>query len=955
MGSKFKPSEAIETILEALRSDGLRRLCDKREIVYGRSDADRRERLAGEYRRALPALVADLRRADLIAALGNVTFEVGGKDYELGRLHKATLSELLSAANGVFISDWEPRGEGDGPVGGGPIDTYRVDDGWADEDEDNNSEDGNVDLTTSFDVLDEEIGDLFRDLDEDAERPETLPSHERINPAASSPQGRHDASLTDFQLEAIAALDRHFARPGARGLLCLPTGGGKTRTSLDWLLNRFVARGSRVLWVTHRVDLLDQVHEEIRGLGWLLRGSRPGGFTVSRYQGRHDDLSGDIVLASAATLARREPSRKEMSRGTNLGIVVYDEAHRAVAEGTWRALSTLLGRQEVPFLGLTATPFRTERGGTAKIEADLGGPVYQRTFKDLIDVGFLAKPVFVRQQLRSTSGFVLRNHERAEILNKQELTPGVLGRLAREPRRNQEILEHWLRERQTFGKTLAFACNVEHADSMAKLFRGHQVRADSLHSGLAPQDRAKRLAAFRDGQLEVLVNVGILTEGANVPDTKTVLMARPTMSTSLYMQMIGRGARGPLAVPGKTQFYVIDCVDNFGQHGLPLAGPEVASRLSSDPVAPRPSRPRLRAPAEERAERRELATAAAWLVARGYDPRSYSFWGELRWESTSGPASVAVFTETYAPVEDAVRLAQDAVASGRWELARSRGPSLESLGALRAVDWARVIADCQKSRFAPQLVPVPDLKLSTEDLETAVQIQRLAQVLRGQGFDAAMVASDELWAASDAIRGRWASPMELRQEVMSAASTQVHAASAPAAAVQPPRVDGLDAFVEVALAVARADGTVDDSERLSILRGAERLLAATRPDIGNAVQVVLASKEDSSTLDTTRGLSLMRQAFDWSSRLVSFDLLFRVALADGRLAEEERLLLEQCAVGLELPREELTDRLQWFHSTQPAPIAPVIVGFRTCPSCSATFEGMPNYCVYCGTSMTATR
>ena len=69
MGVKFKRSEAIETILESLRTDGLRRLCERREIPYGRSDTDRRERLADAYRRSLRDLVSDLRRADLVLAL----------------------------------------------------------------------------------------------------------------------------------------------------------------------------------------------------------------------------------------------------------------------------------------------------------------------------------------------------------------------------------------------------------------------------------------------------------------------------------------------------------------------------------------------------------------------------------------------------------------------------------------------------------------------------------------------------------------------------------------------------------------------------------------------------------------------------------------------------------------------------------------------------------------------
>ncbi len=274
-------------------------------------------------------------------------------------------------------------------------------------------------------------------------------ANEVVIPAASSPEGRHDASLTDFQVEAIAALDRHFTNPGARGLLCLPTGGVKTRTSLDPAGSFQLHEGSRILWATHRVDLLDQdARSRFAGSRGCSGGARPRGFSVSRYQGRDKDLSGDIVLASAATLARQKPTRHAL--GAGLGVVVYDEAHRAVAKGTWRALSKILGKGEIPFLGLTATPFRSERGGTAQIEAELGGAIYQRTFKDLIDVGFLARPVFVRQQLRSTQGFVLNSRDRAGTERKQDLTPAVLGLPGHVSLAAQlhETVHHWLRERR---------------------------------------------------------------------------------------------------------------------------------------------------------------------------------------------------------------------------------------------------------------------------------------------------------------------------------------------------------------------------------------------------------------------------------------------------------------------------------------------------------------------------
>jgi superfamily II DNA or RNA helicase/uncharacterized tellurite resistance protein B-like protein len=945
---------AVTDILESLGKDGLRALCKRRSLAIGPSDTDRRNRLRVDSGGELLQLIEDLRRVDLIAALQDRAFDVDCAEYGLGRLHQAKLEHLRRAAIAVFAEGWKPHGDGSGPPGAGPIDSYLLgSDDERDDFDDDDEHDAQGDEAHEHDVA--AFTTLLDDIDEDddAEGSTGFKSFDAIDPWQFSPENRPDAVLTDFQREAVQALDRHYAQSGARGLLCLPTGGGKTRTSLDWLLARFVARGLRVLWVTHRVDLLKQVHEEVRELSWLLRESRKAGFSVSRYQGQRDAPVGDIILASAQLLARRKPSRAQFSQGSQLGIVVYDEAHRAVARGTWRALSRILGEREVPFLGLTATPFRTEAGGTARIEAELGKAIYQRTFKDLIDLGFLAKPVFLKQQLRSTEAFQLRPAELADIRGRQDLTSSVLGRLARHPGRNEEIVEHWISGRTTYGKTLAFACDIPHAERMAKMMADRGVRANALHSGLSDDERLRRLRHFKRGALEVLVNVGILTEGANVPDTQTVLMARPTMSTSLYMQMIGRGARGPKTVPGKTQFYVIDCVVNFAQHGLPLAGREVASRLAEPGLAiPLVTRRTRRAAEEERRERREVTSAAAWLAARGYDPSAYSFWGELRWESENGPASVAVFTETLAPVEEAVRLARDAVTTGHWHLARDRGPHLESVGAMRAADWSRAIKDAQRTHSPLQLLPVPELALDANDLEAASGLRQLADELRTRGFDAAMQSVDRAWASIEPLRARFASAVELRQEVMTLASALVAKNDPPAIAVAPDNTEpALEAFVEVALSMARADGVVQNAERLAILRGTERLFQQRQPELGLRAQHALAAREDGQKLDAEGALTKLRAVLDWPERLVTFDLLFRVALADGALAQDERVLLERCAVGLEIPPDELADRLRWYESVHQAPVAPPPHGFRTCAACSSTFAGNPNFCGQCGTAL----
>ena len=974
--TRWNARSVIENILETLNNEELLRLCRKRGVAMGRVKADRQENLGAFYSSRIEDFVSDLHREPLVGWLQIVELPVGSTTYGLHRVRKANVHALREMVL-LIATGWLPTRVGEAPLRGQPIEVVE----FVDE------HDGDDDELEEDDLEEEDDDDEFEEEDDDDSPPSTIQvrgwghdgvnrirwldasateevaeeddldeprveraSLERIDPWASSPEGRHDAQLADFQQEAVDRLDEHFRARGARGLLCLPTGGGKTRTSLDWLLRTFVARRQRVLWITHRVDLLDQVHEEVRGLGWLLRRERADGFSVSRFQGGHDDLSGDLVLASAQTLARRGPTRASLQRDIPLGIVVYDEAHRAIAKSTWSAISRLLGEREVPFLGLTATPFRTESGGTEKLEKNLGAPIYQRTFKDLVESRFLARPVFIRQHLRSTEGFRVSGEEKGAIERSHELTTSILGRLAREPGRNQEIVEHWLRNRAKFGKTLVFACNVEHADAMARLFQQRGVRATALHSDLPPELRQKRLQQFRESELEVLVNVGILTEGANVPDTKTVLMARPTLSTSLYTQMIGRGARGPKAVPGKTHFFVIDCVDNFDKHGFQLAGRAVATELdTTEPPTQRgPRRPETAAELRRREEheRREMALAAAWLAARGYDPKEYSFWGELAWEGSGGRASVAVFQETLPSVEEGLLLVRDALTTGRWRDAEHYGAKLQSVGALRESDWATMLRDVKETKRAPELVHVPDLQVSAEDLQVAELIGELCDVVRSAGFDVGMRRIDSEWEARPEVRQRFATAVDLKQKVFEVLSATSPAAAEPEAAPLPVDDTVARGFLSLALAVAKADSVVLPAERASSLRGVDRLYEGKSPP---STPELLATLEASDDLRLEGPAELLRDRLDWNARLVAFDWLFRVALADGVLCDQERAVLAKCTNLLGVPKDDFEERIEWH---RPVAVAPApLEGFRTCPACSATFGLEAKFCGYCGTAM----
>jgi superfamily II DNA or RNA helicase/uncharacterized tellurite resistance protein B-like protein len=832
--------------------------------------------------------------------------------------------------------------------------------------------------------------------------------YEEMPVAGAAALGCHDAQLADFQQQAVAALREHFGRRGSRaGILCLPTGGGKTRTALEWLLRDHVAAGRRVLWIAHRIDLLDQVHGEIARLRWLLEGRRER-LAVSRYDGEHDDLRGDVVIASAQSLAARLPGPAELAAGGRpLGVVCFDEAHHAVAPETLKALARLRGAPAVPLLGLTATPFRASAEKTAELHRLFGAqPVFQKSFGELVRLGFLARPVFVRQRLRATEALELSDAERAAIERQGDLTPEVLGRLARDPARSREIVEHFAERAALYGKTLVFACSIAHAEELCALLREQGLRAGAVHCALEDEDRKARLERFRGGADDVLVNVGILTEGANVPDTRTVLMARPTMSRVLYLQMIGRGARGPRAVPGKDRFFVVDCVDNFGRHGVTLAGQEVARELGLSVAEDLPVvRPAPQADVQRRIEQRRhaaLALAAAWLRLAGLEDEQYSFFGELAWPRPDGSQrGVAVFLESVGAVEPAVALVREGVTTGRFGPAEEQGAVLDRMGALRATDWMDLVADCKATRRPPVLLAVPGLAPGDEDREAADLVAGIVRAGLERGAAEAQRRA-AAFASAPRVRGLFPDAAAFEREVLrlydqmvtqaapAAAPPAAAPAGAPPVGVTPPvgvappagaappsssvapalsatvpaaavaatvlapevagpapalRWDEVEAMVALGLAVAAADGQVDEDERRALARGVARVVAA--PAVQDRIAALCRAPAAAPVAAAAAGLSRL----SWPALLALFDTLVRVAVADGRLAPSERTALAEIGAALGIPREEHERRLAWYVAVDPARPAALTPGITACAVCSAPAAAGARFCSACGAAI----
>jgi hypothetical protein len=146
-------------------------------------------------------------------------------------------------------------------------------------------------------------------------------------------------------------------------------------------------------------------------------------------------------------------------------------------------------------------------------------------------------------------------------------------RLGESPERNQLILNHYLQNKSKYGQTIIFALNVQNAIALSKLFNDNQIKTDYILSGKfdksqkqsAAEQNREKIEQFRNGDITILISYNILTEGVDIPKVQTIFLARPTISSILMTQMVGRGLRGE-KVGGTKETYIVPFIDEW--HGL---------------------------------------------------------------------------------------------------------------------------------------------------------------------------------------------------------------------------------------------------------------------------------------------------------------------------------------------------------------------------------------------------
>ena len=295
----------------------------------------------------------------------------------------------------------------------------------------------------------------------------------------------------------------------------------------------------KVWIVAHRRELVSQIDETVRKFH-------------SNSTSNTSSLLSSVKAMSIQWLIRHYDEIEEEP-----GMIVIDEAHHALAK-TYKEMWERFPNAK--FLGLTATPCRLNGKGFTDLFDIL---VQSWGIPEFISKGRLATYDFVSiksdgmtqrlidsLQKRGADGDY-QNKEMDMLLNKK---PSI--------ERLYQSLEEYGKDR----KGIVYAINISHAQKITKLYQEHGVKAIAIDSKTPATERQQDIEAFKKGDIQVLVNVDIFSEGFDCPDVEFVQLARPTLSLAKYLQMVGRGLR---VAKGKKNCVIIDNVGLYRVFGLP--------------------------------------------------------------------------------------------------------------------------------------------------------------------------------------------------------------------------------------------------------------------------------------------------------------------------------------------------------------------------------------------------
>lgn len=334
-------------------------------------------------------------------------------------------------------------------------------------------------------------------------------------------------------------------------LFQMPTGTGKTRlfTSIisdikAWSVLKTI--NYKILIIAHRIELIDQISESLDRYK-ISHGIIAGG--------RERDLRKYVQVASIQTITHH--TNIDTISDLNIGFIIIDEAHHSVAR-SYKKLWKLF--PDAKKLGVTATPWRMNNIGFTEIYQKL---ITSKPIKDFISEGWLAPYNYYsvrgnsieQEKISSITEFDVEGDYKTSALEREMDTVQIRARL----------LDSY-KKIANGKKGIIYSISRKHSDHICEEYKKAGINIVKIDS-LTPRDERKMyVQRFKNGQIDIIVNVDIFSEGFDCPDIEFIQLARPTKSLVKYLQQVGRGLRPTM---GKSNCIILDNVGSSNEFGLP--------------------------------------------------------------------------------------------------------------------------------------------------------------------------------------------------------------------------------------------------------------------------------------------------------------------------------------------------------------------------------------------------
>ncbi|WP_264529251.1 DEAD/DEAH box helicase [Flavobacterium sp. N502540] len=366
--------------------------------------------------------------------------------------------------------------------------------------------------------------------------------------------------LYPYQREVLKKIKKVLSTEKNRVLLHMPTGSGKTRTSINYICNHFIENDStNVVWFANTVELLDQAYNEFVK-AWNHLGNRK--IKVVKYWGKStidlSKLKGCFIVAGLDKTynALLKDVAKMSEFSNNCSLVIMDEAHQAIAPTYSLLIDSLLIVNKASLIGLSATPGRTWNDPDEDIK--LADFFFRQKAKLIIDgyenpVDYLVANKYIAQTKNTTllhnSGIQLSDIDLKHLKDNYVLSNEVLEKISTDRLRNLAIISKIKLLVKSHQRIIVFAITKSHAIVLNSLLTAIDLKSSVVTSDTNPNDRVKIIDNFKVSRKDnpeslILCNYGILTTGFDAPETSCAVIARPTDSLVLYSQMVGRAIRG---------------------------------------------------------------------------------------------------------------------------------------------------------------------------------------------------------------------------------------------------------------------------------------------------------------------------------------------------------------------------------------------------------------------------